>query len=211
MYCAWPAVGGQDSVAFGLLGARVTVFDLSDVQFERDHQAAVHHGLQIITIQGDMRDLSIFSRDCFDLVWQAYSINFVSSVEPVFAEVARVLKPVGFYFLQFANPFVQTVDDEAWDGKAYHLKDPYVDGEDLTMIFPNWDFLQPDGKITQLPGPHEYRHTMGRVINSMVFNNFSLLGLWEWMREDIDPESGSWAHFTQAAPPWFDSFWRLNI
>ena len=33
--------GGQDSVAFGLLGADVTVYDLSDVQLEHDRQAAV--------------------------------------------------------------------------------------------------------------------------------------------------------------------------
>lgn len=39
--------GGQDSVAFGLLGARVTVFDLSDTQLERDREAAAHHGLEV--------------------------------------------------------------------------------------------------------------------------------------------------------------------
>ena len=34
--------GGQDSVAFGLLGATVTVLDLSDVQLARDREGAVH-------------------------------------------------------------------------------------------------------------------------------------------------------------------------
>ena len=53
--------GGQDSVAFGLLGATVTVLDLSDVQLERDRQAAEHHGLSTATLQGDMRDLSAFA------------------------------------------------------------------------------------------------------------------------------------------------------
>ena len=37
--------GGQDSVAFGLLGANVTVLDLSDMQLHRDRLAADHHGL----------------------------------------------------------------------------------------------------------------------------------------------------------------------
>ena len=99
--------GGQDSVALGLLGAQVTVLDLSDVQLTRDRQAAAHHGLETETLQGDMRDLSMFPDDHFDLVWQPYSINFVPSVEPVFREVARVLKPGGIYYLSFANPFVQ--------------------------------------------------------------------------------------------------------
>ena len=38
---------------------------------------------------------------------------------------------------------------------------------------------------------------------------FILLGLWEWMRADENPEPGSWAHFTQVAPPWFSTFWKL--
>ena len=48
--------------------------------------------------------------------------------------------------MQFANPFVQAVDDEAWDGKAYPLNRLYVDGEDITSYFPHWDVTQPDGK-----------------------------------------------------------------
>ena len=34
--------GGQQSAAFGLLGAQVTIFDLSETQLERDHLAAEH-------------------------------------------------------------------------------------------------------------------------------------------------------------------------
>ncbi len=143
--------GGQDSVAFGLLGADVTVMDLSDVQLERDRQAAAHHGLKVATHQGDMRDLSIFPDGCFDIVWQVYSLNFCPLVECVFREVARVLKPGGIYFLQFANPFVHAVDDEAWDGSAYPLNHPYIDGEDLIQYYPHWD-------VTQLHNPGHADH-----------------------------------------------------
>ena len=52
--------GGQQSAAFALLGARVTVFDLSEEQLERDREAARHYGFDIKIIQGDMRDLSCF-------------------------------------------------------------------------------------------------------------------------------------------------------
>jgi len=202
--------GGQDSVAFGLLGADVTVLDLSDVQLERDRQAAVHHGLRVTTHQGDMRDLSIFPAGCFDVVWQVYSLNFCPSVEPVFREVARVLKPGGIYFLQFANPFSHAVDDEAWDGEAYPLNRPYIDGEDLTRYYPHWDVTQLDGSSVRLPGPHEFRHSLSTVMNTLVGNDFVFLGLWEWMRGDENPEPGTWPHFTQVAPPWFDTFWRLQ-
>lgn len=50
--------GGQQSAAFGILGADVTVLDLSKTQLARDREAADHYGLNIESHQGDMRELS---------------------------------------------------------------------------------------------------------------------------------------------------------
>jgi SAM-dependent methyltransferase len=202
--------GGQDSVAFGLLGADVTVLDLSDAQLERDRQGAAHHGLQTKTIQGDMRDLSVFADNQFDIIWQVYSINFIPSVEPVFRGVRRVLKPGGIYFLQFANPFAIGIDEDQWDGKAYPLNSLYVNSEDLSERFPDWDVEQPDGTYVKRDSPHEFRHTLSAVLNTMAGNGFVLIGLWEWMREDKNPKPGSWAHFTQVIPPYLSTFWKLE-
>jgi SAM-dependent methyltransferase len=200
--------GGQDSVAFSMLGAEVTVLDLSDVQLERDRQAAEHHGFQVTTLHGDMRDLSAFTDAIFDVVWQVYSINFIPSVEPVFREVSRVLKPGGIYFVQFANPFVQGLDDTGWNGESYPLKSVYQEGEDMTRTYPHWDVEQPDGSSVRLAGPHEFRHTLSTMLNGLATKGFIFLGLWEWMRTDDNPEPGSWAHFTQVAPPYLSTFWQ---
>jgi SAM-dependent methyltransferase len=202
--------GGQDSVAFGLLGADVTVLDLSDVQLERDRQAVVQHGLHTKTIQGDMRDLSIFPPNTFDIVWQMYSINFVPSVQPVIAEVRRVLKPGGIYFLQFANPFSIGIDEEKWDGKAYPLASLYIDGEDLSGRFPDWDVRQLDGSSVKQLSPHEYRHNLGTVLNCLAGNQYILLGLWERKEKEDEPLPGSWEHYAKVIPPWFSTFWRLE-
>ncbi len=117
--------GGQASVAFGLLGAEVTVLDLSDVQLERDREACRHHGLAVETVQGDMRDLSMFADNRFDLVWQPYSLNYSPTVEPVFREVARVLKPGGLYEVDFANPFVPVLASDTWNGRGYEISRLY--------------------------------------------------------------------------------------
>src|SRR5262245_23876261 len=98
--------GGQQSAAFALLGASVTVLDLSEEQLQRDRQAAAHYHVNIQTLQGDMRDLSQLPAQGFDLVWQPYSLNFVPEVHQVFREVARVLRPGGLYRFSCANPFV---------------------------------------------------------------------------------------------------------
>src|ERR671914_2945899 len=62
--------GGQQSVAFALLGAEVTVVDLSEAQLQRDREAAAHYNVTVEAVQADMRDLSPFADATFDLVWQ---------------------------------------------------------------------------------------------------------------------------------------------
>jgi hypothetical protein len=75
--------GGQQSAPFGVLGAQVTVFDLSDAQLEGDRLAAVHYGIPFRTIQGDIRDLSPLEGDAFDIVYEEYSLEFVPDGQSV--------------------------------------------------------------------------------------------------------------------------------
>ena len=96
--------GGQQSAAFALLGARVSVLDLCEGQLDRDREALAHHGLQARLVAGDMRDLSAFEDDAFDLVWHAHALSFVPDPRPVFDEVARVLRPEGRYRLYCTIP-----------------------------------------------------------------------------------------------------------
>src|ERR1043166_7548373 len=42
--------GGRESAAFALLGARVTVFDLSEEQLGQDQRAAAHYRVAVETI-----------------------------------------------------------------------------------------------------------------------------------------------------------------
>lgn len=204
------ASGGQQSVLFGLLGAITTVFDLAETQLERDRLAADHYGYPIDTVVGDMRNLSAFRDDSFDLVFQAYSINFVPSTQPVFAEVARVLRPNGKYHLQIANPFTQSVDDEAWDGTTYLLQHPYIDGFEITQYYPHWDVEDGRGGWAKIQSPKEYRHALGTVLNGLIFHGLGLLHFEEEMGSDPDPEPGTWEHFKSIAPPYFTIWCQLR-
>lgn len=197
--------GGQQSVAFAVLGAHVTVFDLSDTQLARDRLAAEHYGLELTMVQGDMRDLSQLDDDAFDLVWHLYSINFVPDIRPVFDGVARVLRPNGRYLLGFANPFTAySVDEEAWDGEGYPLKHPYRDGVETTSRDPDWaywDVETEDGQWIKVDGPQEFHHNLGTLINSLIARGFVLLGFWEDLSGDAEAEPGSWDHYKAFAIP----------
>jgi ubiquinone/menaquinone biosynthesis C-methylase UbiE len=200
--------GGQQSVAFALLGARVTVLDLSETQLARDRQAAAHYGLPVTLAQGDMRDLGGFPGDGFDIVYQPYSINFVPDVRPVIRAVARVLRQRGLYRLDCANPFTMSIDEAAWDGRAYPLKDPYVGGAEVSQHFPHWDVHAADGTVRQVSSPKEFRHTLSALTNTLVASGFVILGFWEETSQIADPEPGTWEHFKSVAAPYF-TFWSI--
>ena len=202
--------GGQQSAAFALLGARVTVADLSDAQLERDAQAAAHYGVAIETLQADMRDLSALAPASFDIVQHAYSINFVPDVREVFGQVARVLRPGGAYHLQVANPFSAGLNPRAWNGDGYPLTLPYLDGAPIEAEDEAWVYRQPDGSggpaaAPPIPGPREYRHTLSTVVNGLVEHGFTIRRLVDVVNiyPNPDAEPGTWDHFVSIAPPWF--------
>lgn len=196
--------GGRQSVAFGLLGARVTVLDLSEDVLERDRQAAAHYGLEVTLVQGDMRDLSRFSPKAFDIVWHPYSITFVPEIGSVFREVVRVLRPGGIYHLQVGNPFTLGMGTYDWTGEGYLMQLPYIDGARIDHPDEPWAY---DAESVGRPVPpvREYRHTLSTIVNSLTDNGLRIDHLDEPDRYesiDSDAEPGSWHHFMSIAPPW---------
>jgi SAM-dependent methyltransferase len=194
--------GGQQSAAFGLLGAKVTVLDLCETQLERDRQAAARYGLPVRAIQGDMRDLSAFGEASFDVVWHAHSINFVPDAVQVFRQVARVLRPGGLYYMTCHNPYVMGIDERDWNGEAYPLARPYVDGAEEVYDDPYWEVWDDVGNCERVRGPKEFRHALGTVINGLVELGFVILHVREEVGRDPDAEPGTWDHFIRIAPPY---------
>jgi SAM-dependent methyltransferase len=205
--------GGQQSAAFALLGARVTVLDLSETQLARDQEAARHYGFQIATHQGDMRDLSRFADDAFDVVWHAHSINFVPDTTPVFDGVARVLRPGGLYHLSFHNPFTMGVDDAKWNGVGYPVTLPYGDGEirvEEVFTNPDWEIHDEQGVVHRVQGPREFRHRMSTVLNGLSRRGFVLLRFTEDTGDEPNPEPGSWAHYMAVVAPFLNLWLRYQ-
>lgn len=102
--------GGQQGPILAAAGADVTVFDNSPGQLEQDNFVADRDGLLIDTVQGDMRDLSIFGDENFDFIVHPWSNCFVNTVIPVWKEAYRVLKRGGTLISGFANPLEYIFD-----------------------------------------------------------------------------------------------------
>jgi 2-polyprenyl-3-methyl-5-hydroxy-6-metoxy-1,4-benzoquinol methylase len=199
--------GGQQSAAFAILGARVTVFDLSEDQLRRDQEAAAHYGVEIQTRQGDMCDLSCFGEASYDIVYHAYSLGFVPNACAVFQQVARLIRTGGIYYFNCANPFFIGLSEKDRNGEGYTLSHPYVDGAEVTYEDQDWVYDRSKLNAQILP-PREYRHTLSTLFSGLIEQGFVVLHISDYSGFYPTPkaEPGTWDHFVSIAPPWL-SFW----
>ncbi|MEO1449456.1 MAG: class I SAM-dependent methyltransferase [Bacteroidota bacterium] len=205
--------GGQQSIAFALLGADVTVVDFSAEQLEKDRLVAAEYQQSIQVIKSDMRDLSFAADAQFDIIYQPYSINYIRSVEQVFDEVVRVLKPGGIYDLMFHNPFVhgswkdgcwvrEWKPEELWRGKGYPVWQPYQDGQTIETDDPHWNFANTQDEAIQVRSPQEYRHTLSTILNGLIGRGMMIEKLLEETGSATSAKPGTWEHYQSVAPPW---------
>ncbi len=169
------AGGGQQTAVFGLLGANVTVADLTAGQLRGDEQAATHYGYPITCIQADMRDLSVLDDGSFDLVYQADSFSYVPDVRQVYCEVARVLRPNGLYRTKHYQPVAHSVEP---NGQQYQIARPYAQKI----------YHREDGGI-------EYRHYMDDIFGGLLEAGLLLKKVIDTGRNKHPQATpGSWTH-----------------
>ncbi|PIF45430.1 methyltransferase family protein [Chryseobacterium sp. 52] len=129
------SAGGQQAPVLAASGASVVVFDISEEQLKQDEHVAQRDGLFLETFRGDMRDLSIFDDESFDMVFHPISNHYVEDVNPVWKESYRVLKKGGLLLSSFFNPVVFVGDRNPEDQEAGIIRPrytlPYSDLKDL--------------------------------------------------------------------------------
>jgi SAM-dependent methyltransferase len=170
--------GGQQTPILAAAGAVVTSLDNSPKQLERDRLVAEREGLEIRTLEGDMRDLSSFADSSFGLVFHPVSNCFVPDVRPVWKETFRVLRPGGVLLAGFTNPVLFIFDDaDAEQGRlvARHAI-PYSDVTSLTDIERR--------RYTDKSEPLVYGHTLEDQIGGQLDAGFVITGMYE----DRNPE-----------------------
>jgi ubiquinone/menaquinone biosynthesis C-methylase UbiE len=115
--------GGQQGPVLAAAGANVTVFDNSPRQLDQDRVVAEREGLtNLKTVEGDMRDLSVFEDESFDLIFHPVSNLFIHDVRPVWREAFRVLRQGGSMLAGFMNPVFYMFDIEKADKGILEVK-----------------------------------------------------------------------------------------
>jgi ubiquinone/menaquinone biosynthesis C-methylase UbiE len=163
--------GGQQSPIFAAAGANVTVLDNSPRQLDRDREVAEREGLQIKLIEGDMRDLSAFTNESFDLIFHPISNTFVPEVRPVWKEAFRVLRRGGTMLAGMMNPIFYIFDIDKADQGILEVthKLPYADSEHPEIM----------QKMMEKNWPLEHSHSLDDQLGGQMDAGFYLIGLYE--------------------------------
>ena len=165
--------GGQQGPILAAAGANVTVFDNSPKQLAQDRLVAERDDLAITTIEGDMRNLSVFPDESFDLIVHPVSNCFVPEIQPVWNEAFRVLRHGGILLAGFNNPLL-------------YLFDPEKEKEGILQV----RFTLPYSDLTSLTEEERHRyygedaaldfgHTLGEQIGGQIKAGFVISGFYE--------------------------------
>jgi SAM-dependent methyltransferase len=171
--------GGQQGPVLAAAGARVTVLDNSPRQLSQDRKVAERDGLILTTLEGDMRDLSVFPEGSFDLVVHPVSNLFVPDVRPVWREAYRVLRQGGILLAGFMNPVFFLFDFDLHDRGVLQVRFP-LPYSDLTSMSEEERLknVGPDG-------PLEFGHTLEDQIGGQLEAGFHLVGFYEDRHRDM--------------------------
>lgn len=160
--------GGQQGPILATLGADVTIFDNSEKQLQQDKILSDKFNLDIKTVQGDMKDLTVFADNSFDLIFNPCSIVFVDNVLPVWRECFRVLKPGGILMTGLINPIALQLDEESL---KLVYKQPFSDLYSL-----------PKEKLEDLKKKNEplvFGHSLTDQIGGQLDAGFNLTAMFE--------------------------------
>ncbi|HNW44707.1 MAG TPA: class I SAM-dependent methyltransferase [Elusimicrobiales bacterium] len=165
--------GGQQGPVFAAAGASVVILDASPAQLARDRDCAALYSLDLTAEEGDMRDLSRFADNTFDLVFHPVSNSFIPDPRPVWREAARVLKPGGRLLSGFCLPQLFLVDPKKDDAGIIDVR--------FTLPYSDAEQMKPE-EIAELKAKGEplcYGHTLDALLGGQLDAGLVLKGFYE--------------------------------
>lgn len=166
--------GGQQGPVFAARGYDTTIMDYSQAQLDWDDMVAAREGLSIETVLADMTQPFPFADNSFDIIFCPVSNVYIESLDNMWQEAYRVLKPGGFLMVGYMNPWVFMFDSDI---------DRDTPEEELTLQFSlpfNSRRLEEQGKIVIEPDyGYEFGHTLEQQIGGQLKAGFVMLDFYE--------------------------------
>ncbi len=105
--------GAQCSIAFAKQGAIAIGVDFSSEQLAFARRLCEREGVRVDLRHGDVADLAFLRADSVDLVFSAYTFEYVEDLNRVFRQVHRVLKVGAPLVFSVPHPVYDLIDDDA--------------------------------------------------------------------------------------------------
>jgi SAM-dependent methyltransferase len=121
--------GAQSSISFAKAGATAIGVDFSAEQLAHARRLCEAEEVKVELRQGDLADLAFLRADTIDMVFSAYSFNYVEDLNRVLRQVHRVLKVGAPLVFSLPHPAYAIFDDAATSGglrRAYYDLTPVV-------------------------------------------------------------------------------------
>lgn len=166
--------GGQQGPIFSALGAEVTVFDNSSSQLSKDKFVSNRDNLKIQLEKGDMRDLSRFKNESFDLIFHPISNCFIDNIEKVWSESYRVLKKGGVLLSGFVNPINYIFDLYEWEKNNNLIVKNHIPYSDIQQLPKDQLEERINTKDTL-----EFGHSLQNQIGGQIAAGFVIGGFYE--------------------------------
>ena len=171
--------GGQQGPILAAVGARVTVFDNSPAQLGRDRLVADRDGLDLRTVEGDMRDLSAFADGSFDLIVHPVSNIFIPDVLPVWHEAHRVLRSGGVLLSGCLNPATYLFDRMLEEQGVLQVRFP--------LPYADISSMSEEERVRTIgaDNAYEWSHTLTDLIGGQLDAGFTITDFYEDRHKDL--------------------------
>lgn len=156
---------GTKAIAMGLLGADVTVVDISKENARYAKEVAGSAGISLHYIIADVLNMpkEVLSRD-FDLVFMELGIlHYFIDLEPLAHVVSELLKPGGHVIVQDFHPVSTKLLTSA--GKKHKVTGNYFD-KTLTAV--NVAFSKYETSSSEQKVVYERKWTLGEIVNAFA-------------------------------------------
>ena len=189
------AAGGTHGPLFAQAGSHVTVVDFSPALLAIDSAVARRLNLDLSTIQADLGDLSSLSDCQFDIVVQPVSACYIASLQLMYKEIARVLKPGGLYLSQHKSP--AALQAGKWDESVgtYLIVHPAADGY---LLSAETAATLPQRETEMV----EFIHTLDSLLGTLCRSGFVIQDVQEPLRSDAWASPGTAEHRAVFLPPY---------
>jgi SAM-dependent methyltransferase len=187
------AGGGWHGPLFASVGATVTVVDISPEMLARDKAVAAQHGLAMRLLEASMDDLAALAEGEFELVIQPVSTCYVTDINRVYREVARVTATGGLYISQHKQP-VNLQGETLSTRRGYAITEPYYRNGALPQV--------PEGSIHRESGTLEYLHRWDDLLGGLCRSGFVIEDVAEPRHGDGGAQPGTFRHRSWYIPPY---------